>query len=453
MIEGRYAAVARLNAEATRVATALGDRLVELLAVAQLTMVRWHQGRMGEVEDAVRRFVDGAPGMPAWRAALARVYLDQGRDADARREFERLGERGFDQLPRYNGWLGMMALLADLAAQLGAEQQAAALYQLLLPFAARNVVTPYTTFDGPVTRYLGVLASTAGDHDSAEQHFAAAEDAVTRINAPLFRALTKADRARMLVARDRAGDREAASRLLEESEAIASALGLETIAGHMRRERDGLGEAHGAPVERKPAASPAAKAYVRREGDVWAFYFDGRTVRVRDSKGIRHLKLLLCNPGVEMHALQLASAESEASLPAADGADGLTVSTADDAGPVLDRQAKQAYRERLEELRRELEEAEAFDDRGRVEKLREEIDFVEHELAGAIGLGGRDRRASSEAERARVTVTKAIRSSIRKLSEHDPHLGRELEATVRTGTFCAYEPDPRRPIAWHSEST
>ena len=35
--------------------------------------------------------------------------------------------------------------------------------------------------------------------------------------------------------------------------------------------------------------------------------------------------------------------------------------------------------------------------------------------------------------------------------DYDENLGRELDATVRTGTFCAYEPDPRRPIKWTVE--
>jgi hypothetical protein len=120
----------------------------------------------------------------------------------------------------------------------------------------------------------------------------------------------------------------------------------------------------------------------------------------------------------------------------------------DDAGPVLDAQAKAAYQGRLKELREEVEEAESFNDPERAARAREEMDILAGELAGAIGLGGRDRKAGSNAERARVSVTKAIRTTIRRVAEHDPHLSRELEANVRTGTFCAYEPDPRHPILW-----
>ena len=37
--------------------------------------------------------------------------------------------------------------------------------------------------------------------------------------------------------------------------------------------------------------------------------------------------------------------------------------------------------------------------------------LLEHELAAATGLGGRDRAAVTQAERARIAVTKAIRTA------------------------------------------
>ena len=49
---------------------------------------------------------------------------------------------------------------------------------------------------------------------------------------------------------------------------------------------------------------------LRREGDYWSVVFEGRTVRVRDLKGIRYLARLLAAPGLEFHALDLVAAES-----------------------------------------------------------------------------------------------------------------------------------------------
>jgi hypothetical protein len=56
--------------------------------------------------------------------------------------------------------------------------------------------------------------------------------------------------------------------------------------------------------------------------------------------------------------------------------------------------------------------------------------------------------AASHAERARLNVTRAIRAAVANLARDNPALGRHLAATIRTGRYCAYLPDPRAPIAW-----
>jgi hypothetical protein len=115
---------------------------------------------------------------------------------------------------------------------------------------------------------------------------------------------------------------------------------------------------------------------------------------------------------------------------------------------VLDGQAKAAYRARVSELQEEIEEAEAFNDPERAARARDELGFLARELAGAVGLGGRDRKTGSDAERARVNVTRAIRTALRRITEHDPALGRSLGSAIRTGTFCVYEPMPGDEPVW-----
>jgi hypothetical protein len=70
------------------------------------------------------------------------------------------------------------------------------------------------------------------------------------------------------------------------------------------------------------------------------------------------------------------------------------------------------------------------------------------ELSRVVGLGGRDRRTGSASERARVSVTRAVRQALARIREHHAPLADHLERVVRTGTDCAYQPDPRAPIAW-----
>jgi hypothetical protein len=121
-----------------------------------------------------------------------------------------------------------------------------------------------------------------------------------------------------------------------------------------------------------------------------------------------------------------------------------------DAGELLDPKARAAYRRRLGEIEDDIEQAQAMRDAERAAQAEAEREFLVRELSRAVGLGGRDRRAGVASERARAGVTRAIRQAIARLAEQHPTLGEHLERTVRTGTYCAYLPDPRSPADWHT---
>jgi hypothetical protein len=88
---------------------------------------------------------------------------------------------------------------------------------------------------------------------------------------------------------------------------------------------------------------------------------------------------------------------------------------------------------------------------GRALKSLELVAAVDAECGTRGRAGRRGPESAPQAERARVNVTRAIRSAIRRIAGYDPELGAELEAAVRTGASCAYEPDPRRPRRWRIE--
>ncbi len=181
-----------------------------------------------------------------------------------------------------------------------------------------------------------------------------------------------------------------------------------------------------------------------REGEYWTVVFGDRVSRVRDAKGLHYLDHLLRHPNEEFHALALVAA-------AGDG----VVGDRSDAGPVLDAAAVSSYRRRYLELQEEVADAEAAGDVGMLARAQDELDALTEQLAGGLGLGGRHRRAGSPAERARLAVTKAIRSAQARLEQADPDLGGHLRRMVRTGTFCSYTgelvwghapvPDPQSP--------
>ncbi|HUR86976.1 MAG TPA: AAA family ATPase [Solirubrobacteraceae bacterium] len=74
-----------------------------------------------------------------------------------------------------------------------------------------------------------------------------------------------------------------------------------------------------------------------------------------------------------------------------------------------------------------------------------------HCLELVAAVDGAAREPDARAERARVNVTRAVRSAIKRIAQYDPGLSAELAASVRTGSYCVYEPDRRRPRRWQVE--
>jgi hypothetical protein len=167
-------------------------------------------------------------------------------------------------------------------------------------------------------------------------------------------------------------------------------------------------------------------------------------------KGLGYIASLLAMPGREVHVLELMSAATGRPAGARAGLadDDVVGSWASDLDPLLDHQAKKEYGRRLEELEAELEQARDWGDTERTAGLEGELDLLTRELASAVGLRGRDRTFSSPAERARISVTKAIRTAIGRIDKHCPELAAHLEASIQTGRSCSYATPGAAPPRW-----
>jgi hypothetical protein len=335
---------------------------------------------------------------------------------------------------------------------------------------------------GSAARYLAVLAATCGRVAEARTWFERAIEFNRKIEARPALAWTQAEYAAVLARTGASADLAKSLRHLDSARAIAQALGMrrleETIArigaqaepepamlerpaaphvpeiGHNGASqvpgvtRDGEGSAG---LDLADAAGiPEHQAIFRNDGDYWTIVYRGSVVRIRHGKGLTCLAYLLSHPEAEIHAASLAAAMADkaARLDAARAGEAHEMADLGDAGPMLDAQAKAEYRRRLQALRDGAEDARERGDYALASRLEEEMDFIAAELGRAIGIGGRDRRAASAAERARLNVTKAIKSVIAKIAEHNRLLGQHLAATVKTGTFCSYTPDPAARISW-----
>jgi hypothetical protein len=436
LIAGHWDRAEGLLGEAAEFASLLQEDNILAMNLAALAFVmREAQGRLGELEAAVQQFADAQPAMPVWRCGLLCVHLQTGRTTELRREYERFAAEGFGSLPRDNLWLPALALLAEVCSHLGDKQGARELRGLLEPYSGRNVVTPGAAYIGPVDRYLALVAAAAGDQDRAAAFFASARELAGAMAARPTCARLAVDEAETL--RDRDPARSAA--LAAEGAAEADELGLDRLAARARSlaaHQDAATEGSSEAISPKPLTRG-----LRRRGDTWEITGGATPFHLRDAKGLHHLARLLAHPGQEFHALELVGAAA----PATETPDPeLEVRRGGqpEAGPILDARAKAEYRERIADLQEEIDEAEAFHDPERVTRAREELDFLSQELSAAVGLGGRDRRSGGDAERARVNVTRAIRTAVDRIAEHDASLGHHLRTCVSTGTFCAYDPGP-----------
>ena len=213
-----------------------------------------------------------------------------------------------------------------------------------------------------------------------------------------------------------------------------------------------------------PSTLSPDQAIFRREGEYWTLGYAGAIFRLKDRQGLAYLAQLFRAPGRDFHALDLArgcASGSEAGgdavatiLPNSEDCEnaGIHVGNLGDAGEWLDEQAKATYRRRLSELREEMEAAKSLGRIEQAEEAEQEIEALVAELARATGLGGRDRRAASAAERARQSVTRSIKSAVSHIAAHQPALGQLLARCIKTGTYCCYTPDPHLTIAWDFEA-
>ena len=447
-MEGKLGEIEELALRANAIAeTAHGHTQVFL--GAQLGEVMWLQGRVEEVESFLVATIGMYPALDFYgRAALAATYCERGGEHEARAQFESLAAHDFADIPRHFMWQGTLAFLSEACAYLGDAQRAAQLYQLFSPLDGRNVLIWPTLAMGATSYFLGLLAATMGRREQAARHFEAALAMNARMGTGPWLARTQTAYGEMLLAGDGPHDRVKGLELLDRATVLAEGFSMRRLTERISISKArASGEHHDAP--RRPSdGAVSANAVFRREGEYWTIMYEGNVVRVRDTKGLRCIAHLIRHAGQEFHVLELTSTIGGRSGDLPEPRRGNGRSPSAHVGFVLDPTAKAQYRRRLDALRDEEQEAERFNDPDRAMRAREEMAAVSGQLAAAIGLGGRDRSARSSAERARTTVTKGIKSAVRRIRSGHPALGRHLSTHIRTGAFCCYDPDPDHPVSW-----
>src|SRR6185295_5422844 len=343
-----------------------------------------------------------------------------GRLDEARAEIAALGAHGFADIPDDFVRVGTLATLADTVVRLEDAAFSEPLERLLAPYRAQNAMIGTAASLGAVSLYLGRLARLAGRQDAAIASLREACERNAAMQASPWLAWSEFELAGSLPA----GDVERA-RLLVAARKRATALDLTPLL-------ESLAAASAEPLGLEPNATvdeaQPLRALLQRRSGGWSLSFEGRTFDLGDRRGLAHVARLCASPGQELHALELTS---HAEAPPEGSTDAL-----------LDPQAKAALRARLRDLQAAIDDAERNADPERERRARHELDALKTSLAAALGLGGRSRKHSSSAERARIAVTVAIGRAVAALSRQAPAVAGHLTRSIRTGLFCVYDPDP-----------
>ena len=419
LLEGRFDESRRANEAAAAGARLIASSAGETACATQAFLLLVARGRRAEAEASIRALAGEPHASPAVRASLAWLLGLLGRDGEARAELIRLSA---DRFASQEGRVASIALLAELSAVLYQRVEAAVLYDLLLPHQHRFAVEGEgAACHGSVSRHLGLLAHCLGRWDDASAHFEVALADNRRIGAPLLVADTCRQLSALLRVRGGGGDWERAVDLLAEAEAIYRRLGVDGPADEARtvlaRSVDAAWESPDGPT-----GGAAGANVFRREGEAWVVGYGGRMVRLPGpAPGLADLACLVANPGLSFHVADLAARAD------ADGAD---------AG------VEEEYRARLAQLDDDLAAALAADDRVRAALARAERDMLAAELA--------DRRDGGEGppdgvDEVRRAVTTRMRLALDRIDALHPSLARHLRLSLRTGTFCSYEPAARIP--------
>lgn len=319
--------------------------------------------------------------------------------------------------------VGTLALMALLACELQTVEPAPAIAHALNQFAGLLA----GAIPLPVDLLLAQLAMLIGSSTDAIDHIQRALVLARSMPSPVLEAHCL---------------RALAEAQLATGNATAAAVATAAAAGIAER----IGVVLAPPWSRHAAQSDATidtqtpstrHGRLERNGDTWRIQAGPESATLAHITGLEQVARLLQVPGVD-----IAAADLNGTHPAPTG----------DLGPALDARAKREYRQRINELQADIDEAERWADPERAERARRELDALIAELRRAIGLSGRDRPQGSESERARINVARNIRRAIAAIDRAAPRLAAHLTVSIRTGHHCTYAPEPEARITWEIDT-
>ncbi len=410
---GRLTEAEELAGRAHQLGCEVGDADALGFLGAQLVCLRWLQGRGGDVLELLGQLVcsptvaERSVGFEAARGALAAAGGDLTTAAAALASIGPLAA-----IPASSAWSATLHGVVEAAHALGDEAACAEAYELLAPHADRPVIVSLgVACFGSTHRPLGLAALTLGDVELAVEHLEAALRADLALGHLPCVALDRAALADALRHRGTRCDVARVTHLVEAAVADARRVGMDARADRWQA-----------------AAADGDEVTCRQSGRMWHVEAAGRAASVPHSVGMGYLAELVDHAGREIEAIELASRHQLAERSSRQ--------------ELIDDDSRARYRRAIEGLEEEIDDAERHADCERAARARLRLDLLLEELARATGLGGRDRCFADDAERARISVHKAIRRALDRIADTDPAIGRLLAGRVRTGVRCVYRLTP-----------
>jgi class 3 adenylate cyclase/tetratricopeptide (TPR) repeat protein len=218
----------QLATEALQIGTDGGEPDAAVIYGVQLAMVSWQRGSLGDLIPLIEQMAAESPGLPTLLALLAMAQVERDRTDDARQLLAEFAAADCD-LPADMTWLSGMVEYAEAAIECRDPQCARPLFARLAPWADQLSATGSADAEGPVSHYLGGLATVLGRYDEADGYFARAAAMSERIGATFFAARTALSWGKMLTERRGPGDIEKARNLLALAQADALTHGYSTV--------------------------------------------------------------------------------------------------------------------------------------------------------------------------------------------------------------------------------
>jgi hypothetical protein len=235
-LEGRFDDMARLvGAQLGHTEGAYAARAQQAYRW-QMRLLRLDLGRIDdELLADLGEVAELYPG-PTSTTMLALAYATVHRREEGLARLARLPVEALPSIPRDIMWSATLAMLSRAVIRLGAVAYAGPIYELLEPHADRDCPwgSGLMSF-GPISRYLGMLATTLGQPDLALSHLEHAYERCLSLGSPSLAARTKMEMARALQVRRRDGDAARMRALLEEASHSAAEMGMPGLADTTRR--------------------------------------------------------------------------------------------------------------------------------------------------------------------------------------------------------------------------